>query len=142
MTPAKKGDVIKVHYTGKLEDGTVVSRTPEGEALQFTIGDGEMMPGFEQAVIGMNPGESKTVEIKAEDGFGPYEQDLVLTVQRSEWPQDIEPKVGEQLELQRDDGHVIVANVTGITDDVVTLDANHPLAGKDLIFDIELESIA
>jgi peptidylprolyl isomerase len=142
MAGAKEGDVVKVLYAGKLEDGTVVSRTPEGESLQFTIGDGKMMPGFEKAVIGMNPGEKKTVDIKAEDGFGPYEQALLLEVQRSEWPDDIEPKIGEQLELERDDGHKIVARITGITDDIVTLDANHPLAGTDLVFDIELESIA
>jgi peptidylprolyl isomerase len=141
MAPAKKGDTVKVEYKGKLEDGTVVSRTPDGESLQFKIGDEQMMPGFEKAVIGMNPGESKTVEIEAEDGFGQYNEDLVLTVDRKEWPEDIEPQLGEQLELQRNDGHTIIAIVTGITDDVVTLDANHPLAGKDLVFDIELKSI-
>jgi peptidylprolyl isomerase len=142
MAAAKEGDVVKVEYRGKTEDGTVVSRTPDGETLQFTIGDGKMMPGFEKAVIGMNEGESKTVEINAEDGFGPYRDELVLSVERSEWPKDIEPKIGEQLEMEREDGHTIVAQITGITDDTVTLDANHPLAGKDLTFDIELKSIS
>ncbi len=142
MAAAKKGDVVKVEYKGKTEDGTVVSRTPEDETLQFTIGDGKMMPGFEQAVIGMDEGESKTVDIMAEDGFGPYREELVMTVERSEWPKDIEPEIGEQLELEREDGHTIVARVTGVTDATVSLDANHPLAGKDLTFDIELKSIA
>ena len=141
MAAAKKGDVVKVEYKGKIEEGTVVSRTPDDETLRFTIGDGKMMPGFERAVIGMHEGESKTVEIKAKDGFGPYREELVMTVERSEWPEDVEPKIGEQLEMQREDGHTIVAEITGITDDTVELDANHPLAGKDLTFDIELKSI-
>ena len=142
MAAAKKGDTVKVEYKGKLGDGTVVSRTPDGESLEFTIGDGQMMPGFEKAVIGMSPGESKTAQIKAKDGFGLYNNDLVLTVDRKEWPEDIEPRLGEQLELEREDGHTIIAVIKGITDDEVTLDANHPLAGEDLTFDIELRSIA
>jgi peptidylprolyl isomerase len=138
---AKEGSTVKVHYTGKLEDGTVFGTSIGSDPLEFTIGDGDVIPGFEQAVIGMKPGESKTVTIPAEEAYGPYDNDLVGEVARSELPEDIEPEVGMQLQGTLESGAVIQYTVIAISESTVTLDANHPLAGKDLTFDIELVEI-
>ncbi|NIO29740.1 MAG: peptidylprolyl isomerase [Candidatus Latescibacteria bacterium] len=140
MAKAKKGDLVKVHYTGRLEDGTVFGSSGEDEPMQFKIGDGSLIPGFEKAIVGMNPGESKTVNVPSDEAFGPHREDLVLIVDRNEFPTGIDPQVGEQLELKRDE-HIFIVTVTNISTETVTLDANHPLAGEDLIFDIHLEEI-
>jgi FKBP-type peptidyl-prolyl cis-trans isomerase 2 len=141
-TPAKKGDTVKVHYTGTLEDGTVFDSSRERDPLEFTIGGGQLIPGFEQTVIGMTVGESRNTKILAADAYGAYREDLVLEVGRDRFPPDMQPEVGLQLEVRRPDGLTQMFIIRETSEASVTLDANHPLAGHDLIFDIELMQIA
>ena len=137
---AKDGDTGQVHYTLKLEDGTVFETSIGGDPLEFTIGEGQLIPGFEQAVVGMSPGESKTVEIPADEAY-PYREELVLVVDRDQLPEDLQPEVGQQLQIRQPDGQTILVKVIDVSESSVTLDANLPLAGKDLTFDIELVEI-
>lgn len=141
MAQAKQGDTVRVHYTGKLEDGTVFDSSEGSDPLEFTIGEGEVIPGFENAVVGMEPGQKKTVTIPADEAYGFHQDELIATVGRDQFPDDVKPEMGQQYEMQRDDGETFVMTVTEITDDEVTLDANHPLAGEDLTFDLELVGI-
>lgn len=141
MTTAKKGDKVKVHYTGRLDDGTVFDSSANSDPLEFTIGSGAIIPGFEQAVIGMTQGESKTEKILTEDAYGPYMSEMVLTVDRQQIPADIEPEIGQQLQLQHPSGGIIPVVITEIAQETITLDANHPLAGENLTFDIQLVEI-
>lgn len=142
VAQAKNGDTVKIHYTGKLEDGSTFDTSVDRDPLEFTLGQGEIIPGFEQAVLGMEPGESKSVNIPAEDAYGLHHEELVAQVGRDKLPPDVDVKVGQQLQLQSTDGQRRVVEVTEVTDSHVTLDANHPLAGKDLTFDIKLMEIA
>ena len=141
MTQAKHGDTIKVHYTGKLRDGTVFDSSLSREPLQFTVGQGQMIVGFEQAIVGMSPGESRAVDISASQAYGPYLQEAVRQIDRCDLPADLEPKVGQQLQGQHQDGRILMVTVTHVSETTVTLDGNHPLAGEDLIFDILLVEI-
>ena len=141
MARAKYGDTVKVHYTGRLDDGTVFDTSANGEPLQFTIGSGQIIPGFEQAVVGMNPGESKTVKIPAEDAYGQRREDLIIEVEKSQLPEGLKPEVGLQLQSRQPDGRIVVLTIADVTESHVTLDANHPLAGKDLTFEIQLVEI-
>ncbi len=141
METVKTGDTVKVHYTGKLDDGTVFDTSEEGEPLQFTIGEGEVLPGFEQAAIGLKPGESVTVKIPADEAYGPYRNELVIVVKRDQIPADLNPKVGQQLEMPQADEHIVIVTVTDVSESSITLDANHPLARKDLTFEIKLMEI-
>jgi peptidylprolyl isomerase len=139
---AKNGDTVQVNYTGKLADGTIfdssVGRTP----YEFTLGVGKAIPGFEKAVLGMKVGEKKTVTIPAAEAYGPHLDDMVIEVSRDRIRSEAEPKVGQILEATGQNGQTIRFTITGISDNgTVTLDANHPLAGKDLTFDIELVNI-
>lgn len=140
MSKVKDGDTVKVHYTGKLtDDGTVFDSSEDREPLEFTLGEGQLIPGFEEAVIGMEEGDSTTVEIASEDAYGQRREDLELEVSKSDLPDNIEPKVGMQLQMQQQqNGQAVPVQITAVEDDFVKLDANHPLAGKDLTFDIEL----
>ena len=140
MPEAKRGDTVRVHYTGTLDDGTVFDSSREREPLEFNLGTGQVIPGFDTALTGMKPGESKKVTIPAAEAYGPYRSELVLVVDRSEFPSDVEPGVGDQFQLSQD-GNSFVVNVTDVTDQNVTLDANHPLAGEDLTFELELVEI-
>jgi len=141
MAQAKYGDTVKVHYTGKFEDGTIFDTSIDRDPLLFTIGSGQILPGFEEAIIGMNSGESKTATIPAEKAYGPYHKEMVLVVARNQFPEDLKLDIGAQLELSRKDGETIIVTITNVNESTVTLDANHPLAGKDLIFDIHLVEI-
>lgn len=138
---AKDGDTVKVNYTGMLADGTVFDTSEGREPLEFTLGQGQLLPGFEKTVIGMKAGESKTVNIPADEAYGPYRDDLVLVMGRDQLPEDLDPEVGQQLQATQPDGSTIVVTVTAVTETTVTVDANHPLAGKDLTFKIELVEI-
>ncbi len=142
MSQAKNGDSVKVHYTGTLEDGTVFDSSFEREPMEFTVGNGQLIPGFEQGVIGLAPGDSKTVKIPADQAYGPRREDLQMTVDPSRFPEHIKPELGLQLQVPQEDGHPVLVTITNITDAEVTLDANHPLAGKDLTFEIRLMEIA
>lgn len=141
MAQAKSGDTVKVHYTGKLDDGTVFDSSADREPLEFTLGSGSIIPGFERAVLGMNLGESKTEVIPTDDAYGPHLDEMVVVVDRQQMPPEIEPQVGQQLQLQQQDGQVLPVVITDVSGASVTLDANHPLAGEALIFDIELVEI-
>lgn len=141
MTTAKMGDTVKVHYTGTLDDGTVFDSSIESEPLEFTLGSGAIIPGFEQAVMGMTPGESKTETIPTEQAYGPYQEAMVIRVERSQFPPDVEPQIGQQLEIQHASGQLIPVIITEVSDTDVILDANHPLAGEALTFEIQLVAI-
>lgn len=142
MTQAKQGDTVSVHYTGKLGDGTVFDSSEGGSPLEFAIGSGNVIPGFEQAVLGMSPGDAKTTTIPSDEAYGPYYEDRVLVVERQQIPADLPVDIGAQLQIQQQGGMVIPVVVTDITEAEVTLDANHPLAGEDLTFEIRLVAIA
>src|SRR3972149_6147136 len=141
MENAKHGDIVKVHYTGTLDDGIRFDTSEGREPLQFVIGEGMLIPAFEQAVVGMNPGDSKSLHVPAEDAYGPYFDELILEVDRSQIPPYIDPEEGMQLQITQDDGSSTVVKVVKLTEERVYLDANHPLAGKDLNFDLMLVDI-
>ncbi len=141
MEKAKQGDSVRVHYKGSLDNGQVFDQSQGREPLAFTIGEGRVIAGFEDAVIGMAPGDEKTVRIAAADAYGHRREDMVAVFQRGQFPEDLAPAVGQLLQLRRDDGMLIQVMVTDVTGEQVTLDANHPLAGKDLIFDLKLVEI-
>ncbi|WP_292519619.1 peptidylprolyl isomerase [Methanoculleus sp.] len=141
MAQAKEGDTVKVHYTGKLEDGTVFDTSTEREPLEFTIGNGEIISGFERVVVGMEPGETKTATIQPEEAYGPRRDDMTLTVDRGQFPEEIKPEPGQQLQIQQPDGRAAIVTVSDVSESTVTLDANHPLAGRPLTFDIQLVDI-
>jgi peptidylprolyl isomerase len=141
MAPAKLNDTVKVHYTGKLGDGTIFDSSIEREPLEFKLGEGRVIPGFEEAVTGMSQGEAKTVTIPAEEAYGPYRDDLIMSVDLSQFPPHIEPHIGQQLQVQQQGGQTMVVKVAEVAADHVKLDANHPLAGQDLTFDIQLMEI-
>jgi peptidylprolyl isomerase len=141
MAQAKHGNTVTVHYTGKLADGTVFDSSEGNDPLQFTIGAGEIIPGFEEAVLGMNTGDSKTAEIPVEQAYGSHRPDMIVEVDRNQFPEDLQPEIGQQLQIQQPTGEMIPVVVTDVSDATVTLDANHPLAGEDLIFDIQLVDV-
>jgi len=141
MSKVKDGDTVKVHYTGKLEDGTVFDSSKESEPLELTIGAGNVIEGFEKGVIGMERGSSKTVTIPPEEAYGSMNEELVAKVKKENFPENITPVIGEQLQLKQQDGNIVNVTITEIIGDTVTLDANHLLSGKTLIFDIELVEI-
>jgi len=138
---AKVGDTIRVHYTGTLDNGTVFDSSIGREPLQFTIGLGQMIPGFDKGVVGLNLNESKTITIPADQAYGQYRADLVQVAARDQLPPDSELEVGQVLQASQPNGQIILVTVTNVTDTDVTLDANHPLAGKNLTFEIQLVEI-
>lgn len=143
MAEAKANDTVKVHYTGRLAtDGTVFDSSLDREPLAFTIGQKTVITGFEEGVIGMAVGEARTVSIPSQDAYGQYLDDLVGTIGRTQIPPDIELQVGTVLQMQAPDGGVTIVIVKALNEESITLDANHPLAGKDLIFEIKLLEIA
>nr|CAI64084.1 peptidyl-prolyl cis-trans isomerase, FKBP-type [uncultured archaeon]CBH36607.1 probable peptidyl-prolyl cis-trans isomerase, FKBP-type [uncultured archaeon] len=141
IAQAKVGDTIRVHYTGTLDNGTVFDSSVGREPLQFTIGRGQMIPGFDKGVVGLNLSESKTITIPADQAYGPYRADLVQVVARDQFPTDSELEVGQMLQASQPNGQIILVTVTNVTDSDVTLDANHRLAGKPLTFEIQLVEI-
>ncbi len=141
MNEAKNGDTVKIHYTGKLDDGNVFDSSLDRDPLEFKIGGNQVIEGFEDAVIGMSPMENKTTTISSDKAYGEYRDDMVIEVDKAQFPDNIDPEVGQQLELRQENGQKVVVSVTDVNDAEVTLDANHPLAGKDLIFEIQLLEI-
>lgn len=141
MAEVKNGDQVKVHYTGKLPDGTVFDSSMQREALQFTVGEGQLISGFEKAVMGMEIGQEKTFTISAADAYGLHNQELVFNVARDSLPANVDPSVGQRFQIRQKDGSVTAVTVAAIAETNVTFDANHPLAGKDLTFDIQLVEI-
>ena len=141
MAEAKQGDKVKVNYTGKLADGSVFDSSEGRDPIEFKVGEGKVISGFEDAVVGMNAGETKTVTVQPADGYGEHQSELVLQVDRSAIPADVQIEVGQVLTMGNDQGATMNVLVVEVTDDVVTLDANHPLAGMTLEFAIELLEI-
>jgi len=140
MAEAKAGDTVRVHYTGTLGDGSEFDSSRGREPLEFTVGEGQVIPGFDEAVTGMQPGEEKRVTIPADEAYGQRRPEMVGSIRREQFPPGIRPAVGQQLQMSQQ-GHTFVVTVTGVSDDEVTLDANHPLAGEDLTFQLELVEI-
>lgn len=140
MSVAKSGHTVKVHYTGKLEDGSVFDSSQGRDPLGFTLGQGQMIPGFEQAVLGMTIGEVREANIPCKEAYGERSDELMVEVPMAQVPSDIKPEVGMQLAINDGDKSrpVVVADVS---EEKIVLDANHPLAGKDLTFEIELVEI-
>jgi len=138
MAQAKKGDSVKVNFIGKLEDGSVFASTADSEPLEFKLGEGRIIPGIENAVEGMNVGESKSVKVPPEQAYGQRREELVEEVSRDKFPKDAEPKVGQKFEVPQQQGRPMVVTVVDTSEQTVTLDGNHPLAGRDLTFDLEL----
>jgi FKBP-type peptidyl-prolyl cis-trans isomerase 2 len=142
MAQVKSGDKINVHYTGKLTDGTLFDSSAGREPLEFEVGSGMVIKGFDEGVTGMSVGEKKTIHIPAAEAYGEVDQNYLAVFNKAEIPTDIPYEVGMQLNMHQDgSGQVMPVTVVEVTDTTITLDANHPLAGKDLIFDLELVSI-
>lgn len=141
MTQAKSGDKVTVHYTGTLADGSEFDSTREADALEFTIGDGELIKGFDDAVTGMAIGETKTVTIPAEEAYGTANEEMIFDIERSQFDESVTPELGQRFQFEAPDGQQIVVTITEIDGDQITLDANHPLAGEDLTFELELMTI-
>lgn len=140
MHKASTGDTVQVHYTGKLDDGSVFDSSRGRDPLEFTVGTGQVIAGFDSAIAGMAPGEEKTVTIPAEEAYGAPRDELRFTVDRQQFPDEIDPEIGQQLQMSQD-GQVAVVTVADVSEEGVTLDANHPLAGRDLTFELELVGI-
>ena len=141
MSEVKTGDTVQVHYTGRLETGEQFDSSKERDPLQFTLGNGELIPGFENAVIGMNVGDVKTIQIPSQEAYGPYMEEMKMVVDRAKMPEELELKIGLNLTVRASDERRLTVKIVDIAEDTVTIDANHPLAGKDLVFDIELVKI-
>lgn len=141
MSKATPGNTVRVHYKGTLEGGEVFDSSEEREPLEFTLGESQVIPGFEAAVEGMEVGETRTAEVPATEAYGEARDDLRFPMPKERFPEGIEPRVGQQLGLQQPDGRSVPVRVVEVADDMVTLDANHPLAGEDLKFEIRLQEI-
>jgi peptidylprolyl isomerase len=141
MAQAKSGNTVKVHYTGTFEDGTQFDSSQGREPLELTLGSGQVITGFEAAIVGMEPGESKTVNIPPEQAYGPRREEALQEFPRSAVPQHIDLQVGLQLQAQDPNGRPLLLTVASLSEDTVMLDANHPLAGKELTFNLELVEI-
>jgi len=142
MTEVKSGDTVRIHYTGTLTDGQTFDSSEGRDPLEFTIGSGQIIPGLEAAIPGMTVGDKKTVEVPADDAYGQPDPNAQQAVPRGEIPDDIPLDLGTQLQVQTPQGQVMPVTVVDVNEEQVTLDANHPLAGKDLTFNIELVEIA
>ena len=141
MSIAKKDNVVKVHYTGKLDNGQVFDTSKDREPLEFKIGEGKLIPGFENGVIGMNLQETKTIKIPSTEAYGEKRPELLIEVKKQQLPDNLTPEIGMELVSKRQDGQEQIVKIAEIKDQSVVIDANHPLAGEDLTFEIELVEI-
>jgi len=149
MAQAKEGDRVRVHYTGRLDDGTVFDSSEcsedecgcESGPMEFVIGGGEVIPGFDRGVLGLEVGEAKTIHIPVEDAYGERIEEMVAEVPRGDLPPEMKPEIGQQLEVTQEDGQIFQVLVTDMNDETITIDANHPLAGQALNFDLRLVEI-
>jgi peptidylprolyl isomerase len=141
MAQAKEGDTVRIHYTGKLGDERVFDSSAQRDPLEFTLGEGRVIPGFEQGVLGMEVGEERTITIPSDQAYGERRPDMVAQLSRDVLPDELEPQVGQQLEMRQNDGQKFVVTVTDISDERITVDGNHPLAGEDLTFELALVEI-
>jgi len=141
MREVKQGDKIKVHYHGRLEDGTTFDSSEGREPLEFEVGSGMVIPGFDNGVLGMTVGQKKTITIPVEEAYGPVQEDMFMEFPINRFPEDMKPEVGMSLNMSNGSGQAIPVVIAEVQDEVVILDANHPLAGEDLTFDLELVDI-
>jgi len=141
MTEIKSGDTVRIHYTGTLTDGSTFDSSEGRDPLEFEVGSGQIIPGLDKALPGMTAGEKKSVTIAPEEAYGPVHAEAMQVVPRGEIPDDIPLDLGTQLQVQTPDGQAMVVTVANVTEAEVTLDANHPLAGKELTFDFEIVGI-
>lgn len=135
---AESGDTVRVHYTGTLDDGTVFDSSRDGEPLEFVLGEGQVIEGFEEALLGMREGESREVELPPDKAYGERSDELVIQVDRDELPEDLDPEVGQTLAVDTGDEEEMAAWVAEVGDASITVDLNHPLAGRTLAFEVEL----
>lgn len=138
---AKAGDTVQVHYKGTLSDNSVFDSSEGRDPLEFTIGSEQVIPGFDSAVNGMKMGDKKTVTIQSSDAYGEHRAELIINLDRERLPEDLKPEIGRQLQLSGPEGQTAVMTIIDFNDTTITLDANHPLAGKDLTFEIELVGV-
>ncbi len=141
MQTAQKGDKVKVHYKGKLKNGETFDSSNGKDPLEFTLGNGDVIKGFEEGVKGMQVGDKKTLDIPVVEAYGEKQDEMVIEFPKDQLPSDMNPEVGAQLMMSNGSGNSFPVMVTEIKDDLVVLDANHPLAGQELVFDIELVEI-
>ena len=141
MQEAKSGNQVKVHYHGRLQDGTTFDSSEGRSPLEFEVGAGQVIKGFDDGVLGMKEGDKKTIHIPVEDAYGEKSEDMIIEFPREQFPPDMKPEVGMQLNLRGQDGRNFPVVISEIKNEFVVLDGNHPLAGKDLIFDIEMVEI-
>lgn len=141
MAQAQKGDSVKINFTGKLDDGSIFAGTADDEPLEFKLGEGRILTGIENAVVGMDVGETKSVTVPPEEGFGQRRAELIQEVGREDLPKGIDPKVGQRFQIPQPQGQPMELMVVEVTQETVTLDGNHPLADKELTFDLELVEI-
>lgn len=141
MTIAKEGDTVRVHYTGKLEDGTVFDTSEDGASIEFKVGAGELLKAFERGVIGMSIGDKKTIKIPMEEAYGPRKDEMVFEYDRARAPENFDAEIGQKMQMYRADGKPVNITVIAKSDKSFKMDCNHDLAGKDLIFDVRLEEI-
>ena len=141
MAQACEGNTVKVHYSGTLNDGTVFDKSPEDTPLEFTLGEEDVIAGFEKAVDGMEVGETKQVTLAPEDAYGPYYDEMLIEVNKEQLPEGMEPEIGTPLQIGLPDGKSQIVIITEIEDETIILDANHPLAGQELTFEITLKEI-
>ncbi|MEL6776606.1 MAG: peptidylprolyl isomerase [Cyanobacteria bacterium J06597_16] len=141
MAQAKSGDTVRVHYTGTLNNGQVFDSSKTRDPLEFTLGTGMVIAGFDAAVTGLSPGESVTKTIPVAEAYGPYQEEMVAQIERENIPADFELEVGQRLQMQVPNGEAMAVTITDIKGDMITLDGNHPLAGQDLTFELELVEI-
>ena len=142
MTQVHMGTKVKVHYICKLDDGAVVASSRKQDPIEFIVGQGRILPGIEDAVKGMETGESKTVRVPPEKAFGPHRDELMEDIPRDQFPDHIKPEVGQRLKVDRTDGKSMTVTVAGVSESAVTLDANHPLSNADLTFELELLEVS
>jgi peptidylprolyl isomerase len=141
MSQAKNGDTVKVHFTGRLENGEVFSKSEVESPIEVTLGNGELLPGFERGIVGMEVGEKKTITVPPEEAYGPKQEDLMVEINKSNLPENVTPAIGKGLRIRQSDGEDIRVIISDMTEDTVTLDGNHPLAGVTLLFELELVGI-
>jgi len=141
MTKADEGDTVRIHYSGKLTDGTLFDSSDGGDPLEFKIGENTIIPKLEASVAGMIVGDKATIDIKSAEAYGPRMDEAVQSVERSMIPDEVDLTVGGQLQATAPDGKQLILTVLEVNDEMVMLDGNHPLAGQDLVFDIELVEI-
>lgn len=142
MQQVKSGDTVKVHYHGKLTDGTTFDSSEGREPLEFKVGTGQVIKGFDDGVTGMEVGQKKTITIPVDDAYGPKDDNMVVEFPKSNFPDDLQPEIGMQLNMTNGSGQVIPVTIVEILDESIILDANHPLAGQELVFDLELMNIS